>query len=172
MMDVMRVAVIRSGLVLAALGALAGCSRATLPYTPEAQPAGATVSAAYMLLTDRLRVEIDTDGHRLEEVMIIRPDGSAVYPQTIEHAPTAVYGGSSVGFGFGGGSFGGGTATGMGVGVSTPVGAPSTRVEGPSAAYFVLGQVGPAPWRLHVKLVGIAPALIVMGPKPPPPPKP
>ncbi|HSF05179.1 MAG TPA: hypothetical protein VLG10_05250 [Methylomirabilota bacterium] len=160
---------IRSVLVLAALGALAGCSRATLPYTPEAQPPGATVSAAYMLLSDRLRVEIDTDGHRLEEVKIIRPDGSVAYPQTIEHAPTAVYGGSSVSFGFGGGSFGGGTATGMGVGVTTPVGSPATRVEGPSAAYFALDQVGPAPWRVHVKLIGIAPALIVMGPMPPPP---
>jgi hypothetical protein len=161
-------AVIRSVLVLAALG---GCSRATLPYTPEAQPPGATVSAAYMLLSDRLRVEIDTDGHRLEEVKIIRPDGSVAYPQHIEHAPTAVYGGSSVSFGFGGSSYGGGSATGMGVGVTTPVGAPATRVEGPSAAYFALDQVGPAPWRVHVKLIGIAPALIVLGPMPPAPTK-
>lgn len=155
---------------LVALAALASCSRATLPYTPETQPPGATVSGAYMLLADRLRIEIDTDGNRLEEVKILRPDGSELYPQTIEHAPTAVYGGSSVGFGIGGGSFGGGRAVGTGVGVSMPVGSPPTRVEGPSVAYFALDQVGPAPWRVHVKLIGIPPTLIVMGPKPPPPP--
>jgi hypothetical protein len=167
---------IRACVILAALGTLAGCSRATLPYTPETQPPGATVSAAYMILADRLRIEIDTDGNRLEEVKIIRPDGSEVYPQNIEHAPTAVYGGSSVSFGFGGGGFsgsrGGGTAVGTGVGVTMPVGEPPTRVEGPSAVYFARDQVGPAPWRVHVKLIGIPPALIVMGPKPPAPPKP
>jgi hypothetical protein len=157
-------------LTLLALAALASCSRATLPYTPETQPSGATVSGAYMLLADRLRIEIDTDGNRLEEVKILRPDGSALYPQTIEHAPTAVYGGSGMSIGLGGGSFGGGTATGVGVGVGVPLGGGSTRVEGPSVAYFALDQVGPAPWRVHVKLIGIAPAVIVMGPTPPAPP--
>ncbi len=167
MMGVMLGSVIRFVLVLTALGTLAGCSRATLPYKPEIQPAGATVSGAYMLLADRLRIEIDTDGNRLEEVKILRPDGSPLYPQTIEHAPTVVSGGSAVSFGFGGGSWGGHGGGGMGVGVGVPVGGGSTRVEGPSVAYFALDQVGPAPWRVHVKLIGIDPALIVMGPKPP-----
>ncbi len=159
-------------LVMALSVAVGGCAGTSLPYTPEKQPVGATISAAYQVVGDRLRVELATDGYRLEEAKILRPDGSALHPQTIEHV-TNPYGGSgtTVGFGLGGMSFGGGGGgVGGGVGVSMPVGSPS-RVDGPVFAYYPLNQVGPAPWRLHVKLEGIEPAIIVLGPMPPAPPK-
>ncbi len=160
---------IRSALGIAALLALAGCGSTSLPYKPEQQPAGATISAGYQVVGDRLRVELATDGYRLEEAKILRPDGSELHPQTIEHV-TNPYGGSgtSVGFGLGGMRWGGGGGVGGGVGVSMPVGSPS-RVDGPIFAYYPLDQVGPAPWRLRVKLEGIAPAVIVLGPMPPAP---
>ena len=47
-----------------ALGACASSSL-SLPYRPEVQPSGATISAAYTIVADRLRVEIATDGRRL-----------------------------------------------------------------------------------------------------------
>ncbi|MGH7311975.1 MAG: hypothetical protein ACREJV_02295, partial [Candidatus Rokuibacteriota bacterium] len=156
-------------LVTAALIAVAGCAGTSLPYKPEQQPAGATISAAYQIVGDRLKIELDTDGYRLEEAKILRPDGSELHPQTIEHV-TSPSGGSgvSVGIGVGGGSWGGrgGGGVGGGVGIGVPVGG-SSRVDGPTFAYFPLDQVGPAPWRLRVKLAGIEPTVFVLGPMPP-----
>jgi hypothetical protein len=147
--------------VVAAL-ALAGCASSSLPYKPEQQPAGLNVSAAYQVTGDRLRVEIATNGYRLEEASILRPDGSVVPAQTIEHFVSPGYAPASVGIGIGGGSWGGrgGVATGVGIGV--PVGGTSYS-EGPTFAHFPLQQVGSSPWRLRVKLAGVEPVIIVLG---------
>jgi len=153
------------GLLALAVG-LSACSAATLPYKPESPPAGSSISADYMLLADRLRVEIDTGGYRLEDVQLVKPDGGAVRPQTIEHPPAG--GGSSIGFGvgMGGGSVGrgGGVGVGTGVGMEVPVGG-SSRVQGNTVLYFALDQVGPAPWRLNVKIASTNPAVIVLPPR-------
>jgi len=148
--------------------ALTGCSSTTLPYKPVSQPSGVYLSANYMLLADRLRVDVDTYGYRLEDAMIVRPDNAIVRPQTIEQPPPAYNSGSSVGFGFGGGSFsggrGGGTAVGTGVGVNIPMGG-DTRVAGYTVLYFALDQIGPAPWRLNIKVAETSPAEIVLPPR-------
>ena len=148
--------------------ALTGCSSTTLPYKPVSQPSGAFLSANYMLMADRLRVDVDTYGYRLEDAMILRSDNAIVRPQTIEQPPPAYSSGSSVGFGFGGGSFsggrGGGTAVGTGVGVNIPIGG-DTRVAGYTVLYFALDQVGPAPWRLNIKVADTSPAEIVLPPR-------
>jgi hypothetical protein len=148
--------------------ALTGCSSTTLPYTPVSQPSGVYLSANYMLLVDRLRVDVDTYGYRLDDAMIVRPDNAIVRPQTIEQPPPAYSSGSSVGFGFGGGSFsggrGGGTAVGTGVGVNIPIGG-DTRVAGYTVLYFALDQIGPAPWRLNIKVAETSPAEIVLPPR-------
>lgn len=47
---------------------------------------GATISAAYTIVSDRLRVEINTGGHRLERAQIVKPDGSVQEAQTIEYS--------------------------------------------------------------------------------------
>lgn len=160
--------VIRSVLVSAAVLAFAGCASTALPYKPEQQPAGARVSAAYQMAGDRLRIEIDTDGRRLEEAKILRSDGSELHAQTIEHPPLVYSPGVSVGIGMGGVSGGGhrGVGVGTGVGVGIPVGG-SSGVQGNTLAYFPLDQAGPAPWRLRVKLAGTEPAVIVVGGTPP-----
>ena len=148
--------------------ALTGCSSTTLPYKPVSQPSGAFLSANYMLMADRLRVDVDTYGYRLEDAMILRVDNAIVRPQTIEQPPPAYSSGSSVGFGFGGGSFsggrGGGTAVGTGVGVNIPIGG-DTRVAGYTVLYFALDQIGPAPWRLNVKVAETSPAEILLPPR-------
>ena len=95
----------RSSSVIA-LVFLAGCSQATLPYKPEAQPKGAKVAAAYQMLADRLKIEIDTDHRRLEDLFIVRADGTAVRAQTIENAPVVTGPGPTVGIGIGGASIG------------------------------------------------------------------
>ena len=64
--------------------ALTGCSTTTLPFKPVSQPAGVYLSADYVLLADRLRVEVDTGGYRLEDAQIVRSDNAVVRPQTIE----------------------------------------------------------------------------------------
>jgi hypothetical protein len=142
---------------------LAGCSRATLPYKPERQPDGAKISAGYQMLADRLRIEIDTDHRRLEDIWIVRSDGNAVRAQSIENAPTVTGPGPTIGIGVGGASIGRGGAIGTGVGVGGPVGEGPTRIEGSTFATFPLDQVGPPPWRLHVKLAGVAPTTILVG---------
>jgi hypothetical protein len=147
--------------------AVSACSTATLPYKPESPPSGSGISADYVLLADRLRVELDTGGYRLEDAQIVRADGTAVRPLTIE-SPAPSGGGSSVGFGFGlgGGSYsrGSGVGVGTGIGVGVPLGA-DTRVQGNTLLYFALDQVGPAPWRLFVKAAETAPATIVLPPR-------
>jgi hypothetical protein len=147
---------------------LAGCSSTTLPYKPVSQPSGVYLSADYVLLADRLRVDVDTYGYRLEDAQIVRPDNAVVRPQTIEQPPAAYSSGSSVGFGFGGGSWsggrGGGTAVGTGVGVNIPIGG-DTRVAGYTVLYFALDQIGPPPWRLTIKVAETSLAEIVLPPR-------
>src|SRR6058998_2802173 len=151
----------RYGTMLMALVVLAGCARATLPYKPEQQPAGAKISAGYQMLADRLRIEIDTDHRRLEDIWIVRSDGNAVRAQSIENAPVVTGPGPTIGVG--GASIGRGVGIGTGVGVGVPVGEGPSRIEGSTFATFPLDQVGPPPWRLHVKLAGVAPTTILVG---------
>jgi hypothetical protein len=155
---------IRSSLIATAFLSLVSCAGSTLPYTPEQQPAGARLSASYQLIGDRLRIEIDTDGRRLEEAKILRPDGTDLHAQTIETPPPAPTGFPvGVGIGVGGGRWGGHGGVGVGTGVSVGIPAGGSRVDGHTFAYFPLDQAGPAPWRLRVKLVGIEPTVIVVG---------
>jgi hypothetical protein len=146
-----------------ALVALTACSHPMLPYTPEHQPEGAKISAAYQMLANRLRIELDTDHRRLEDIWIVRSDGNAIRAQTIENAPTVTGPGPTIGIGIGGASIGRGSAIGTGVGVGMPVGEGPTRIEGSTFATFPLDQVGPPPWSLHVKLAGVAPTIISVG---------
>jgi hypothetical protein len=142
---------------------LVGCASRSLPYKPDVQPKGATISAGYQILADRLRLEIETDQRRLEDIWIVKPDGTAIRAQTIDNAPTVVGPPPSVGVGVGGGGYGGGGVFGTGVGVGFPVGSGTPRIEGPTFASFPLDQVGPPPWRVHIKLAGVEPTTILIG---------
>jgi hypothetical protein len=167
-------------LAMISMVAVAGCSSSTpaptptssnLPYKPDVPVAGAPISAAYTVVSDRLRVEIDTGGRRLERAQIVKADGGGVDAQTIEYTAPAAGGswGSPVGISIGVGTFGrtgGGSAVGTGVGVSTGgvaggSGAPPAGVN--SIATFPLEQAGSRPWRVRVKIEGIEPADIVVG---------
>jgi hypothetical protein len=150
-------------LIVTILGIVMGCAHSTLPYKPDVQPPGAHISAGYQILADRLRVEIDTDHRRLEDIWIVKPDGTAVRAQAIDNAPTVTGPGPSVSVGVGGGSWGGRGGIGTGVGVGIPVGSGPSRIEGPTFASFPLDQVGPPPWPVHVKLAGVAPTTIMVG---------
>jgi hypothetical protein len=150
-------------LLLLAMVALAGCAHSALPYKPDVQPEGVRISAGYQILADRLRVEIDTDHRRLEDIWIAKPDGTAVRAQTIENAPTVTGPGPTIGVGVGGGSWGGRGGIGTGIGVGIPVGGGTSRIEGSTFASFPLAQVGPPPWRVHIKLAGVTPTTILVG---------
>jgi len=157
-----------TGGLLAAL-LLAACSSTSsgLPYKPAVQPPGATVSAAYTIVSDRLRVEIDGRGRRVERAQVVKLDGSVLEAQTIEYTPAAGGGGSPVSIGFGVGSFGnmgGGVSTGVGVSTGGVVGGGGSPSEvGSSIASFPLAQTGPSPWRVRVKLQGTDPVDILVG---------
>jgi hypothetical protein len=142
---------------------MAGC--AALPYTPEQQPAGARVSAAYQMVGDRLRLEIDTDRRRLEEAVIVRADGSRVRAQAIEAVPRVTTSSPvSIGVGVGTGTYGRGVGVGTGVSVGVPVGGGETTTnDGNTYAYFTSAEAGPPPWQLHLKLNGVDPVVIVVG---------
>jgi hypothetical protein len=98
---------------------LLGCASHSLPYKPDVQPRGASISAGYQILADHLRVELDTDHRRLEDIWITKLDGSAVRAQTIDNAPTVVGPPPSVSVGVGGGSWGGRSGIGVGTGVES-----------------------------------------------------
>ena len=147
------------------LVALGGCAGTSLPYRPDPQPSGARISAAYQLTGDRLRIEIDTDGRRLEEARILRTDGVEIQPLAIDNPPVVSSGPPvGVGVGVGGGSFGGGgIGVGTGVSVGIPVGGGSSSIAGNTFAWFALDQAGPAPWQVSVRLAGLAPVVILVG---------
>lgn len=165
----MRTSVVTMLLVGMLAGALAACSSSSsgLPYKPEVQPPGATVSAAFTIVSDRLRVEIDGRGRRVERAQIVKADGTLLEAQTIEYTPAAGGGGSPVSIGFGIGSFGsvgGGVSTGVGVSTGGVVGGGGSSSEvGSSIASFPLGQAGPSPWNVRVKLQGTDPVDILVG---------
>ena len=165
----MRTTVATSLIVGLLAGLLAACSSTSsgLPYKPAVQPPGATVSAAYTIVSEGLRVEVDGRGRRVERAQIVKPDGSVLEGQTIEYTPAAGGGGSPVSIGFGVGSFGGvggGVSTGVGVSTGGVVGGGgSSSVVGSSIASFPLAQAGPSPWRVRVKLQGTDPADILVG---------
>lgn len=169
----MRVSVAATALAVT----LAGCasSSPSLPYRPLEQPPGAVISAAYTIVADRLRVEIDGGGRRLERAQIVKVDGSVLEAQTIEYVASGGGAGSPVGIGFGIGSFGGlggGVSTGVGVSTGTTVGGGSSG-RATAIASFPLAQAGAAPWRVRVKLQGTDPADVLVGepagsPKPAP----
>jgi hypothetical protein len=153
------------GLLAAALLSLSACAATSLPYTPAQQPAGARVSAAYQLIGEQLRLELDTDGRRVEEVKVLRADGSELRAQAIDSGPPVATGSPvGIGIGIGGGSWGGrgGVGVGTGMSVGVPVGGGST-MEGHTFAWFPLAQAGPGPWNVYVKLVGVEPTVIVVG---------
>jgi hypothetical protein len=153
-------------LVAAMVLSLTGCAATTLPYTPAQQPSGARVSAAYQLLADRLRIEIDTDGRRVEEAKILKANGAELRALAIDTAPPVTTGSPvGLGVGIGGGSFGsrGGVGVGTGVSVGVPVGGSGSDIQGNTFAWFPLAEAGPAPWRLYVKLAGIEPTVILVG---------
>ena len=154
--------------VMLLTAALVACSSTSpeLPYRPTVQPAGATVSAAYTIVGDRLRVEIAGGGRRLERAQIVKPDGTVLEAQTIEYTPASRGGGSPVSIGFGVGSFGsmgGGVSTGVGVSTGGVVGGGGSSEVGSSIASFPLAQAGARPWRVRVKLVGVESADVLVG---------
>lgn len=152
---------LRWSLLVVAL--LAGCSHATLPYKPEPQPRGARVSAAYQVIGDRLRVEVDTGGKRLEQVWIMKPGGASVAPDNVENPPVVTGPPPSISVGVGGASYGRGGGVGSGVGVGVPIGTGPSRIEGNTIVWFPLAAAGPAPWQLYVKLAGVEPAQFAVG---------
>jgi hypothetical protein len=120
------------------------------------------LAAGYRMAGDTLRVEIDSGGYRVEDALLLRPDGGVVRPLAIE--PPGPYGASGVGIGVGvGGTVGsgGGVSIGTGVGVGSGVGGGRRY----AVAVFPLDGVGPPPWTLHVKVVGIQPVVIVLPPE-------
>ena len=150
-------------LMVLTLVAAAGCSLPTLPYYPARQPPGASVSAAYQLAGNQLRMEIDTGHRRLEEALIVKADGTVVRAQAIEVAPSVTTS-SPVGVGIGGGSYGSGGGVGTGVGIGFPVGNTTTVTEGNTVAVFSADDAGPPPWRLNLRLAGTEPLEIRVGP--------
>jgi hypothetical protein len=49
--------------------------------------------------------------------------------------------------------------------MSVPVGSGDTHVAGNTVLYFALDQIGPAPWRLNIKVAETSPAEIVLLPR-------
>ena len=78
-------------------------------------------------------------------------------------APVVIGPPPTIGVGVGSGGYRGGIGIGTGVSVGIPVGEGASRIEGNTWATFPLDQAGPPPWRLHVKLAGVAPTMILVG---------
>jgi hypothetical protein len=120
------------------------------------------LSADYAVAGERLRVEIATGGYRVEGAMILRPDGAAIPAQTIEQPDGGNGGGFSIGVGVGSSRQVGSVGVGAGVGTGAVLG--ERRAGATAFATFPLAAAGPPPWRLHVKVVGIEPVVIVLDP--------
>ncbi len=146
--------------LLLALGLL-GCA-STLPYQPAEQPAGITISADVRVAADRLRVTIATEGYRVERAVLVQPDGAELAPETLRPDASRTHVVLGLGVGAAGAADGGRYAVDAGVGIPLG-GAAADRV----IAVFPLDRAGLAPWRLRVKVVGIQPVEILLGPREP-----
>jgi hypothetical protein len=145
-------------LVLTAALAVAACA-GPLRFRPE-WPSDLGVGADYRVKGSDLLVEIETAGYRLEEAVIVVAGGDPVPARRI--VPPEARGGSGLTVGVGVGGSGNVGSVGVGAGVGIPVwgGRPTSH----SLAEFPLDRIGPAPWRLQVKLVGHQPVVIVLRP--------
>jgi hypothetical protein len=147
---------------LALVLALAGCA-GPLPFQPERQPFGATISADVRTVDGRLRVEIDSSGYRVEWAVLVDDAGATLAPEAlVPPAPPESRGGLSIGLGLGAASSGSAGGVSVASGVGIPVG--SARVSGNTMAWFPLDQLHPPPWRLRVKVVGVEPVHILLDP--------
>jgi hypothetical protein len=131
---------------------LVGCNSYNLRYAANPQPVGANLFADYTPLQGAVGIPIDTDGRRLEEVYIKRPDGTVARPLNIGYAPMGHGAALGTGLGFGTGRVG------VGTGVGIPIG--PERSYGLTTATFDEAALGPPPWELHVKLNGLPEAVI------------
>lgn len=147
--------------ILPAILMLAGCA-GPLPYRPEHQPFGAAISADIRVTEDRLRVEIDSEGYRVERAVLVRDGYAEIAPEALAPPVAVPSGGLSIGLGIGtGGSSSGGSysvGTGVGVGLGGP------RPAATTLAVFRLADAGPPPWRLRVKVMGVDAVDIVLDP--------
>ena len=157
------------GAMLLAMTLGAACSSSTpssgLPYKPEVPVTGSAISAAYTIVSDRLRVEIDTGGRRLERAQIVKADGAVLEAQTIEYSAPSGAVGNPVSIGIGIGRYGGmgGVSTGVGVSTGGVVGGSGSSAGANTIASFPLDQSGQRPWRVRVRLEGMEPVDIVVG---------
>lgn len=134
---------------------LAGCGPQKLRYEPDPFIKSAKLlSADYTELADKLKVEVNTDGFRIDQVWVAVAGGGDVKPTQIEYDKG---GGGGVGFGVGVG--GGGGGVGVGAGANTGRGENIQRVY----LYFDKAAVGPAPWSLQIKLMSMPRTTIVLG---------
>jgi hypothetical protein len=149
-------------MALALATTLAGCV-GPLPFQPEHQPFGATISADVRVVQGQLQVEIDSGGYRVEWAVLVDDVGATLTPLAlIPPAPPESRGGLSIGLGLGAASSGSSGSFSVASGVGVPVG--SSRASGNTLALFPLDQVQPPPWRFRVKVVGVDPVDIVLDP--------
>ena len=153
-----------AGATLPLVVALAGCA-GPLPYRPERQPFGATISADVRVSEGRLRVEIDSEGYRVERAALVRDGDTEVAPEALVPLTASPPGGLSIGLGVGAEGWGSGGSYSVGTGVGIGLGSP--RPTGTTLAVFGLAATGPPPWRLRVKVVGVEAVDIVLAPDPP-----
>ena len=139
---------------------LAACA-APLRFRPE-WPPDLGIAADYRVAGAELRVELDTAGYRVEEAVILVADGDAVPARRILPPEARGGGGLTIGIGFGGSGSVGNVGVGGGIGLPVWGGRPTSY----SLAEFPLDRIGPAPWRLRLKVVGLAPVVVVLGPAP------
>jgi hypothetical protein len=148
---------VRAAALLIGLAACAG----PLRYRPE-WPPDVEMAADYRVAGDQLRVELDTGGYRVEAAHVLLADGRAVPARRL--LPPEARGGSGLTIGLGVGGSGSIGSVGVGGGVGLPVWGGRPRAH--SLAEFALAEIGPAPWRLQVKAVGLGPVVIVLGRSP------
>jgi hypothetical protein len=141
---------------------LVGCT-GPLPYRPERQPFGATISAGVHVVDERLRIEIDSGGYRVERAVLVRDRDQEVAPEALVPATAAAPGGG-VSIGLGVGTGGSGSSGSYSVGTGGGIGLGGPRPTGTTLVVFRLDSAGPSPWRLRVKVVGVDPVDIVLDP--------
>ncbi len=143
--------------LIAPLAFLTACTNSyELRYKADPQPRDRQLFADYARLQDSIAISIDTNGHRLDDIYVRKPDNTIIRPTRIDYPG---YGSSA--------SFGPGVGVGpVGVGIGFPIG--PKHVEGLTTAAFHIDSLGPPPWEVHVEVYGTPKATIpgVGGPQP------
>ena len=133
--------IVKAGMPTAVLF-LVGCNQYGYRYQPSAQVITGPIYADYRVGPKSVDILVDTNGLKLDNVAIAKPDGEIVKPTSVDY-PAFEHEYEP--------------------GDSLNNMSPGEFAQGPTVAHFDKTAIGPGPWDVHVDINSMSPKSIRIG---------